>query len=184
MVWLHLFSSFTFSFYVVELQIRLWEHFSSETFIVFKEGKKMWESNHQKRRSAHSDGTPDRWDIDIPREKDSSYDGHDDDIVSEGPEKIQFDEQISSFYEPNHGQYFVYIFWENNNICSIDVELWFSVNTDSYSCFLKTRNIVESISNHNSKSFVIVLNFFYPFHFVEGTLLWMLAIKRNSQVCS
>ena len=63
----------------------------------------MGESNNKKRRGTHSNSAPDRRNIDIPREENSSNDGHNDDVVGKCPEKIEFDEQISSFNESNHG---------------------------------------------------------------------------------
>ena len=53
----------------------------------------------------------------------SCDDRHDDDVVSEGPKKVYFDENIAPFDEPHQSQYFVQILRKNDRIRSVDVQL-------------------------------------------------------------
>ena len=74
----------------------------------------------------------------------SRYDRHDDDVVSESPEKIDFDEKITSIQKSNQSYYFMKILRQNDDVCSIDIQLWFCIDTYTYCSLFKARNIIET----------------------------------------
>ena len=106
--------------------------------------KKMRESNDYKWGAAHGYAGPDWRDEDVPGEEDTSSDGHDDNVVGEGPEEVDIDEEVALVQETNQSQYLVKVLWKNNHIGRVDVELRLGIDADTDTCLLKTRNIIET----------------------------------------
>lgn len=69
-------------------------------------------------------------------EEDASNNRHDHNVVSEGPKQVNLDKQISLFQEADQSQNLIQIFGKDYNICCIDIELRFGVDTDTNSCLL------------------------------------------------
>ena len=74
----------------------------------------------------------------------SCYDGHDDNIVSKSPEKINFDEKITFLQKSYQSYYFMKILRQNDNICSINIQLWFCIDTYTNCSLFQAGDVVET----------------------------------------
>ena len=115
-----------------------------QTIIVMEIGQHVGEGYHKKWWTTHCNCTPNWWDKDIKMKEGSCYDGHDDNIVSKSPEKINFDEKITFLQKSYQSYYFMKILRQNDNICSINIQLWFCIDTYTNCSLFQAGDVVET----------------------------------------
>lgn len=104
----------------------------------------MGKCNHEQRRDAHGDAGPDWRYLDVPGVEGTSHDRQDADIVAERPEQVHVDEEVAFLHQLEKSHNLVEILRQNDDVSSIEIQLGFGIDADSYGCLLQTGDIVEA----------------------------------------
>lgn len=130
----------------------------------------MAETDDKEGGSAHSYAAPYGGEDHPPREEHSRHDWHCEEVVCECPEEIDTHEEVAATEEADQCHDLVQVLGEEHNVCSVDVELRFSVDTDPNPRLLKTRDIVEPVPHHENR-LLVRLVVPHPFLLLFGSAL-------------
>lgn len=83
----------------------------------------MGEADDEKRRAAHGHTAPHRTHEHVPVKQRPCHNGHNHNVVGEGPKQIYTNEKIAPAHETHQRQNFVQILGKHNCVSGVDVEL-------------------------------------------------------------